>query len=74
MAEIETRGRIWDVYFKRTVQKLRGVNLPWGGLKTVVGWIEVDWIHLEIHPIYPLDCCGCSRVNSLHALLNRAHK
>ncbi|KAF6172229.1 hypothetical protein GIB67_024851, partial [Kingdonia uniflora] len=55
MAEIETRGRICDVHFKRAVQKCAGVNSPWGGLKTAVGWIEVDWIHLEIHPIYPLD-------------------
>ncbi|KAF6146704.1 hypothetical protein GIB67_008990, partial [Kingdonia uniflora] len=55
MAQIETRGLIWDVHFKRAVQNCAGVNPPWGRFQTAVGWIEVDWIHLQIHPIHPLD-------------------
>ncbi|KAF6169103.1 hypothetical protein GIB67_038600, partial [Kingdonia uniflora] len=55
IAQIETRGLIWDVHFKRAVLNCAGVNSPWGGFQTAVGWIEVDWIHLQIHPIRHLD-------------------
>ncbi|KAF6165860.1 hypothetical protein GIB67_012757, partial [Kingdonia uniflora] len=39
MAQIEIRGLIWDVHFKRAVYNCAGVNSPWGGFQTVVGWI-----------------------------------
>ncbi|KAF6162366.1 hypothetical protein GIB67_005286, partial [Kingdonia uniflora] len=55
MAQIETRECIWDVHFKCAVQNCARVNSPWGGFQTTVGWIEVDWIHLQNHPIHPLD-------------------